>query len=51
MCAAWIIPTSLAPSPMASVVRPLSFTKPVTSAFCNGDTLQHTTDVHAQAEV
>mmetsp|Transcript_36314 Transcript_36314/g.89463 ORF Transcript_36314/g.89463 Transcript_36314/m.89463 type:complete len:244 (+) Transcript_36314:869-1600(+) len=46
MCAAWIMPTSLAPSPMASVMRPLSLTSPVTSAFCRGDTRQHTTDVH-----
>mmetsp|Transcript_20084 Transcript_20084/g.50048 ORF Transcript_20084/g.50048 Transcript_20084/m.50048 type:complete len:201 (-) Transcript_20084:2312-2914(-) len=39
------MPTSLAPSPMASVMRPLSFTRLVTSAFCSGDTRQHTTEV------
>ena len=40
------MPTSLAPSPMASVILPLSLTSLVTSAFCSGDTRQHTTDVH-----
>ena len=46
MCADWIMPTSLAPSPMASVILPLSLTSLVTSAFCSGDTRQHTTEVH-----
>mmetsp|Transcript_14832 Transcript_14832/g.62611 ORF Transcript_14832/g.62611 Transcript_14832/m.62611 type:complete len:244 (-) Transcript_14832:2140-2871(-) len=46
MCAAWIMPTSFAPSPMASVIFPESFTRPVTSAFCKGLTRQHTTETH-----
>mmetsp|Transcript_16698 Transcript_16698/g.41753 ORF Transcript_16698/g.41753 Transcript_16698/m.41753 type:complete len:248 (+) Transcript_16698:1117-1860(+) len=48
MCAAWIMPTSLAPSPMPSVMAPhLTCTSLVTAAFCMGLTRQHTTDLHA----
>ena len=47
MWASWIMPTSLAPSPMPSVTTPVLFTSAVTSAFCLGDTRQHTTAAHA----
>ena len=43
MCASWIMPTSLAPSPIPKVTSPVLLTRAVTSAFCFGDTLQHTT--------
>mmetsp|Transcript_69932 Transcript_69932/g.221563 ORF Transcript_69932/g.221563 Transcript_69932/m.221563 type:complete len:340 (-) Transcript_69932:1692-2711(-) len=44
MCAALIIPTSLAPSPMPRVTAPaLVLTRCVTCAFWMGDTRQHTT--------
>mmetsp|Transcript_13669 Transcript_13669/g.47220 ORF Transcript_13669/g.47220 Transcript_13669/m.47220 type:complete len:372 (-) Transcript_13669:1755-2870(-) len=46
-CAAWIMPTSLAPSPMPSVVRPDCFTSAVTCAFWMGETRQQTTDSQA----
>lgn len=46
MWASWIMPTSLAPSPMPRVVSPRPFTKAVTCAFCFGETLQHTTAAH-----
>mmetsp|Transcript_24746 Transcript_24746/g.42650 ORF Transcript_24746/g.42650 Transcript_24746/m.42650 type:complete len:217 (-) Transcript_24746:20-670(-) len=47
MCAARIMPTSLAPSPMASVVTSsASFTMLTTWAFCSGATRQHMTEKH-----
>lgn len=49
MCAFWIMPTSLAPSPMASVMSPLALTRAVTCAFCSGDTRQHTTALQRSA--
>mmetsp|Transcript_19543 Transcript_19543/g.46669 ORF Transcript_19543/g.46669 Transcript_19543/m.46669 type:complete len:204 (+) Transcript_19543:1203-1814(+) len=49
MCAACIIPTSLAPSPTASVIaRSFAFTSSVTLAFCRGDTRQQTTEWHSR---
>lgn len=46
MCAFWIMPTSLAPSPIASVVYPELLTSAVTCAFCSGDTRQQMTAAH-----
>mmetsp|Transcript_71799 Transcript_71799/g.226843 ORF Transcript_71799/g.226843 Transcript_71799/m.226843 type:complete len:223 (-) Transcript_71799:112-780(-) len=46
MSAAWIIPTSLAPSPIASVVHPADLTSLVTRAFCKGETRQQITAAH-----
>ena len=43
MWASWIMPTSLAPSPIPTVTSPVLLTRAVTNAFCFGDTLQHTT--------
>eukprot|EP00879_Flechtneria_rotunda_P030805 GHRR01033489.1.p1 GENE.GHRR01033489.1~~GHRR01033489.1.p1 ORF type:complete len:118 (-),score=15.14 GHRR01033489.1:1244-1597(-) len=40
------MPTSFAPSPIASVVSPQVLTSAVTCAFCNGDTRQHSTAAH-----
>ncbi len=48
MCASWIMLTSLAPSPMPSVMTPVLLTSAVTRAFCLGDTRQHTTAAHAR---
>lgn len=45
MCASKIIETSLAPSPIASVIQvPLALASPTTSAFYLGDTLQQITE-------
>lgn len=47
MCAVLIIGTSLAPSPMASVIFPRYYlTKETTSAFWMGSNLQQTTALH-----
>mmetsp|Transcript_6500 Transcript_6500/g.11221 ORF Transcript_6500/g.11221 Transcript_6500/m.11221 type:complete len:277 (+) Transcript_6500:835-1665(+) len=48
-CAAWIMATSLAPSPMAKVRLPLRRTSVVMSAFCLGATRQQMTERHSMA--
>jgi len=46
----WIIPTSLAPSPMASVTACVWWrTKSTSSAFCSGDVRQQRTALHDAA--
>eukprot|EP00959_Pyramimonas_sp_CCMP1952_P068200 1423338-Pyramimonas_sp.AAC.1 len=45
------MPTSLAPSPMASVFTPRCLTSATTSAFCSGDMRQHTTALLRMAMV
>ena len=50
MCASWIIDTSLAPSPIASVIgcgTMFAFTSRTMSAFCIGETRQATTAVQS----